>query len=235
MTRQRSKKAKTLLYRIGVICILLGAGIATFATFYLYFYLIPLWFFLFGVILVWISGKSIRVKLTWTIAPILIFISYQLLWRQLHTVPPETFLIPADYRGKIHIHFNKPCGAKPEKQNSRRIYRIKPNGILLSQFPDKQGFINQQFYLVDPSGKQTRLPQLDVRDYNEPWTTEKNPKEPSRNLLGVFFAGRVYNDGTYEFYVCTYNQLQKRFDFQYDQKFDRLEKQLLDACKTPGK
>ena len=35
---------------------------------------------------------------------------------------------------------------------------------------DKQGFIDQKYYLVDNSGAKTNLPQLDVQDYNEEWT-----------------------------------------------------------------
>ena len=146
-------------------------------------------------------------------------------------VPPETFLIPIDFRGKIHIHFNMTCGLKKEEENGRRVYKIPINGILLSQFNDKQGYIDQQYFLVDKNGERTLLPNLSVHDYIEEWTTEKNPNEPSRDILGVFHAGRVSSEGSYEFYVATYKQLRDSFDFQYDKQFDSLEQKILDSCK----
>ncbi|MEI2740443.1 MAG: hypothetical protein V9F01_16850 [Chitinophagaceae bacterium] len=146
-------------------------------------------------------------------------------------VPPETFLISKDFRGKIHVHFNMSCGEKMEKENGRRVYKIPLNGILLSQFKDKQGYIDQQYFLVDMNDRRTLLPNLDVHDYNEEWTTEKNPNEPSRDILGVFHAGRVSGEGSYEFYVATYKQLRDSFDFQYDKRFDSVEQKLLDSCR----
>ncbi len=89
--------------------------------------------------------------------------------------------------------------------------------------------------MVDSVGKLTLLPQLDVRDYNEEWTTEKNPKEPSRDILGVFHAGRVSSDGMYEFYVSTYRQLRDSFDFQYEKSFDLKEQKIINDCGTSKK
>ena len=167
----------------------------------------------------------------WSLTPIVVFALYQFLWYQFKKVPPETFLIPKDYKGKIHVHFNKPCGQAAEVKNGRRLYKIPMNGILLSQFKDKQGFIDQQYFLFDKNGRLTLLPQLDVRDYNEEWTLEKNSNEPSRDILGVFHAGRVSDQGSYEFYVSTYRQLRDSFGFQYDKQFDSLEQKILDTCK----
>ena len=146
-------------------------------------------------------------------------------------VPPETFLIPKDFRGKIHVHFNMPCGQKKESENGRRVYKIPQSGILLSQFTDKQGYIDQKYFLVDIDRKKTLLPNLDVHDYNEEWTTEKNPQEPSRDILGIFHAGRVSSEGSYEFYVSTYKQLRDSFGFDYDKRFDSLEQKILDSCR----
>lgn len=49
--------------------------------------------------------------------------------------------------------------------------------ISLSQFKDKQGYIDQQYFLVDMNDRRTLLPNLDVHDYNEEWTAEKNPND----------------------------------------------------------
>lgn len=219
------------IYWSGLALIVLGAGVSTFATFSLLFYLIPFWIFLLGVILVWMSQKTAKVKLMWTLFPIGIFITFQLVWRWVDTAPPETFLIDADYRGKVHVHFNKPCGEMPEKEDGRRVYRISNTGVLLSQFGDKQGYIDQEYYLIDSRGRRKKLPKLDVRNYNEQWTTEKNPKEPSRDILGVFHWGRVYNDGTLEFYICTYRQLEAYSNFRYQKKYDSLESKIISSCR----
>ena len=222
---------KRKLFITGATLTIIGATISTFATYFLYFYLIPFWIFVLGLSLIWFSDKKIKTKVIWTLTPIAVFASYQILEYQLNKVPPETFLIPKDYRGKIHVHFNKACGQKVKMENGRRIYIIPENGILLSQFNDKQGYIDQKYYQVDTEGNRTLLPQLDVRDYNEEWTLEKNPHEPSRDILGIFYAGTVSSEGSYEFYVSTYRQLRDSFDFQYNKKFDSLEQKIIDTCK----
>lgn len=226
------KKRPNVLFTLGAILAVIGASVATFATFFLFFfYLIPLWTFLLGIILIWFSKKKVKTKVLWVIIPITVFFTYQFLLYQFTKVPPETFLIPEDFRGKIHIHFNETSGGIKEVENGRRLYKIPNSGILFSQFSDEQGFIDQQYYLISKSGKRTELPNLDVRDYNEEWTTEKNPNEPSRNILGVFHAGRVSAGGSYEFYVATYQQLKDSFGFHYDKWFDSREQRILDSCE----
>lgn len=223
------------LFVIGAILTTIGAAVSTFATFFLYFYLLPLWVFLAGIVLIWLSDKRTKAKILWSLIPIAVFVAYQFSWHQFNKVPQETFLIPKDYKGKVHVHFNKECGQAAESERGRRLYKIPDHGILLTQFKDKQGFIDQQYYLVDENGTKTLLPQLDVRDYNEEWTLGKNPKEPSRDILGVFHAGRVSGEGSYEFYVTTYRHLRDSFGFEYDKQFDSLEKVILDMCRKRPK
>ena len=92
--------------------------------------------------------------------------------------------------------FNSKCGEEIQYENKRRLYKIPKDGILLTKFNDEQGYINFEFYLVDENGKRKKIQELDVRDFNEEWTTEKNPKEPSRDKLAIFHAGRTYSDGS---------------------------------------
>ncbi|XAZ82045.1 hypothetical protein A6C57_27255 (plasmid) [Fibrella sp. ES10-3-2-2] len=228
-------RIRRILFRVGAFLIVIGAAIATFIPFFLYLYLIPLWIFLLGVVLIWFSESSLKRKITWSLTPVLMFGIYQLLWYQFNKAPAETFIIQRGFKGKIHIHFNERCGQKPEEENHRRLYKIPSNGILLSQFSDKQGFIDQQYYLADNTGKRTLLPQLDVQDYNEEWTREKNPHEPSRDILGVFHAGRVSSDGMYEFYVCTHRQLTDSLDFEYDKQFELKEQKAIELCRKARK
>jgi hypothetical protein len=147
---------------------------------------------------------------------------------------PETFLIEKGYRGKINVIFNQPNGQAEKYENGHRIYEIPRNGILLTRFKDDYGLIDQQYFLVDASGKREALKELDVRSFNEEWTTTKNSIEPSRDEFGVFFAGRV---GVYgnsddpkslrfrEFFVSAYRELKTYHDQKYDEEFlERIKK-----------
>lgn len=85
------------------------------------------------------------------------------------------------------------------------------------------------------------LPKMDVRDFNEEWTLEKNPNEPPRDSLGVFHWGRTgsgaFDESEYsfvEFYVSTYKQFGDTFGFKYDRQFDSLEIVLLKECRKSG-
>lgn len=230
--RETNRFNRRGFFLVGACLVVVGTAVSTLAPFFLYVYFIPGWVFIVGVALVGLSELSLKRKLVWSLTPVLLFCGFRLLWYQLQKAPAETFLIPQAYRGKIHIHFNETCGQKPEEEKNRRLYRIPDNGILLSQFADKQGLIDQHYYLVDTRGRRTFLPQLDVRAYNEAWTRPKHPQEPSRDILGVFFAGRVASDGMYEFYVCTYRQLTDSLDHQYDRLFDLNELRAIELCRT---
>lgn len=128
----------------------------------------------------------------------------------------ETYLIPAGYRGNVLVIFNQPDGQKPEYQAKRRIYRIPPTGVLFTQLKDEQGIIDQDYFYVSPSGQEQKLGVLDTRDFNEEWTTEKNPHEPPRDSVAVFNPGTMGTMGNSDekdskvfsqLYVGTYNDM----------------------------
>ena len=229
------------LFIIGAILLTIGSGITTFATFYVYFYGLPVIIFLIGAILIWLSGRTTRSKILWTLIPIAIFFAYQAMWRWINTSEPETFLISSSYRGKVHIIYNEQCGEDPEYENKRRVYRIPGNGLLFTKFNNEYGYIDHQYFFVDSLGRRTIIPKMDVRDFNEKWTIEKNPNEPSRDSLGVFHWGRT-GGGTFEeknysfqeFYIATYRQLNDTFGFKYDRRFDSLEYELIRHCRKSG-
>jgi hypothetical protein len=230
------------LFIIGTVLLTIGAAVTTFATFFVYFYGIPVIIFIVGVILVWLSGRTTKTKTLLTLVPVVVFFTYQYFWRLSNTAEPETFLISYSFRGKVHILFNEACGQVGKYENGRRVYDIPDNGILLTKFKDEHGFINQQYYFVDNLGKRTAIPKMDIRDFNEEWTIEKNLNEPSRDSLGVFHWGTTGNgehldEGKYyyqEFYVSTYRQLTETFGFQYDKQFDSTEYKLLKDCRKIG-
>lgn len=226
------------LFGSGIFLLVTGAIITTFFPFFNYFYSLPLIAFFIGLLLIWFSSKKIKTKLLWTFIPVLIFFLYQYSWLQYDKCEPETFLIPSGFNGKVHVVYNKSCGQKAEYENGRRLYKIPNTGILLTQFKDEYGSIDQQYFIIDSNSHRTILPQLDVREYNEEWSTIKNPNEPSRQLLGAFHTGRTgngnYEDGkTYyfqEFWVCTYQQFNSTFDAKYESAFDSTEAKLISDC-----
>jgi len=137
----------------------------------------------------------------------------------------ETYLIPEGYKGTVLVIFNQPDGEKPEHEDDRRIYRIPQTGILFTQLKDEQGIINQEYFYISPSGQKRKLGVLDTRDFNEEWTTEKNPHEPPRDSLAVFNPGTMGTMGSsddknskvfLQLSVGTYNDMKNLNDFSND-------------------
>lgn len=241
-----TEKTSNILYYGGLILLAIGAFGLTFAAF---FAIIGLPVFIVGLILVLVSLKK-----TWKqrLIPIGLFIlgivAFWAIWTQINTVGPEVFLIPEDYRGRVNIIFKEGCGQDITRTEEGITYNIPDNGILILDAEQEFGIIQHTYYLVDKNGNRTELPKMDVRDFNEEWTTEKNPNEPSRDKLGVFHWGRTGSQGknidqegnvtnenelhTFsEFYVSTYNDLTERFDFKYERQFDSLRDKELEKCK----
>lgn len=239
-------KTSIILFYSGLILLAIGAFGLTFAAF---FAIIGLPVFVIGVILVLVSLKK-----TWKqrLIPIGIFIvgiiAFWPIWRGINTVGPEVFVIPENYRGRVNIIYKKDCGIELEKTEEGLVYKIPNDGILILDKKQKYGFIDHKYYLVDQNGKQIELPKMDVRDFNEEWTLEKNPNEPLRDKLGVFHwgitgsmgkmmdeNGEVSNEGDLytfsEFYVSTYSDLIEKFEFKYERKFDSIRDHKIEKCK----
>lgn len=205
---------------VGIAFIIIGCLSITLSPYTLLFYYFPLIIFCIGLLILWLSKGKIRNKIIWTLSPFLFFFCFNFIWKLSNTCEPETFLIPNNYKGEVRIIFNQKCGEKTEYEDKNRVYHIPNDGILLTQFEDEQGFINQKFFIVE-NGKRKEVQQLMVQDFNEEWTLEKNPNEPPRNKIAIFHAGRTYSDGSSSFYICTYNEL-KDFEFKYETKRDSL-------------
>ncbi|WP_394974094.1 DUF6843 domain-containing protein [uncultured Croceitalea sp.] len=239
-------KTSNILYYSGLILLTIGVFGLTFAAF---FAIIGLPVFIIGVILVLVSLKK-----TWKqrLIPIGIFlvgiIAFWPIWIGINTIGSEAFLISNNYRGRVNIIYKKDCGIQLEKTKEGLIYKIPNDGILILDKEQKYGFIDHKYYLVDQNGNQTELPKMDVRDFNEEWTLEKNLNEPPRDKLGVFHWGRTGSIGKMidengevsnkddfytfsEFYVSTYSDLIEKFDFKYEQKFDSIRDNKIEKCK----
>lgn len=238
-------KTSKILFYSGLILLAIGTFGLTFAAF---FAIIGLPIFIAGIILVLMSKKPWKQRLIPIGFFILGIVAFWPIWRIINTVGPETFLIPDNYRGRVNIIFKEGCGNELKKTDEGFIYKIPNNGILILNAKQKFGIIDHTYYLVDNNGNKAELPKMDVRDFNEEWTLEKNPNEPARDKLGVFHWGRMGSMGkkidvngnvkneddlyTYsEFYVSTYNDLTERFDFKYESEFDSLRDKELEKCK----
>jgi hypothetical protein len=144
----------------------------------------------------------------------------------------ELYLIPEGYIGNVIVIFNQPDGEKTDYEDDRRVYKIPKTGVLFTQFKDEEGIINQEYYYVSPNGQRRKLGVLDNRDFNEEWTTEKNPHEPPRDSLAVFNPGIMGTIGSSddknskvfsELSVGTYNDMKNLHDFSNDY-IDSLQK-----------
>lgn len=189
---------------------LIGFGVLLYLTFYFATYGFAA--LLLGSVLVLATNRRWPFKLVAVGIP-LAFIGYS--WTRSFTTP-ETYLIPATYRGPVVVVFNQPDGQKAEVEQGRRIYRIPPSGVLFTQFAAEQGFIDQQYYFITPAGQRERLGELDTRDFKEESTTEKHVSEPPRDSVAVFNPGTMgsIGDGNgphpkvfMELSVGTYNDL----------------------------
>jgi len=238
-------KTSNILFYSGIILLAIGAFGLTFAAF---FAIIGLPIFIVGIALILITKRTWKKKLI----PIGIFIVAIILfwpiWTSINTVGPETFLIPKDFRGRINIIYKKDCGILLEKTDQGLVYEIPIDGILVLRNEHKYGIIEHQYHLVDENGNRTELPKMDVRNFNEKWTLEKNPNEPPRDKLGVFHWGKTGSTGIIidengketnqdehytfdEFYISTYSDLTDRFDFKYERKFDSIRDNKIKKCK----
>jgi hypothetical protein len=148
-------------YLIGIT--LIGITfIACVLSFWLLFY--GVFTFAIGAILIFLSKKSIKKKLLVTILPIIFYLptTYLFLLAYNYT-PPKTFLIPADYEGIIRIVYEEKCGVEIRKENGRQILQFPESGILVLK-EKFNGGINNEYFLIDKSGKRTKIEE--VIDFN---------------------------------------------------------------------
>jgi hypothetical protein len=136
------------------------------------------------------------------------------------------FLIPKNYRGRVAVVFNQPKGQKPMYLSGRRIYEIPLNGILLTQFAYKPGYVDYKYFLVDDKGKRMLLPNYKY-DYNNDGTVHYLVQDS--NKVGIFGHGTSVayaSDGSapgLEVFVSTFNGLDTVETMQhFDQRVDSL-------------
>ncbi len=124
------------------------------------FYLlgIPVFLYILGISLVWISKKAVKVKSLVTLISIGLMPLTLLTLSMLSRPEPEVFLIPENFRGRFVIYYQEPCGQKTLYETGKRIYEIPQDGVLITNFKENKGFMDHRFYLVNEKGDRTRIP-----------------------------------------------------------------------------
>jgi hypothetical protein len=139
---------------------------------------------------------------------------------------PKTFLIPADYDGQIRIVYEEKCGVKMHKENGRQILRFPENGILILN-EKFDGGINNDYYLVDKTGKRTKV--QEILNFND--STIKLP------YILVGGAGNIGSDNegkgiTFsDFYLYNKDTVLEDNN-KLSLRFDSLTTIVVNACRT---
>jgi hypothetical protein len=156
-------------------------------------------------------------------------------WSYLNRPEKETYLIPADFKGEFRIVYGEKCGVTPRSGEGRRILEVPLNGVLIIQPEFQAGIIDNEYYLVDGTGKRTRL---DSSYGNEDGT-------PRIVMGGSGSFGGPMPDGSFstesdlaieytDFTVFDKDSTTRdeRETFRAHQKFDSLTNALVDSCRN---
>jgi hypothetical protein len=215
---------KNKLYIIGLTLIILSF-LACVISFWLLILGIPV--FIGGTIFVILSKKPIQTKLLTTILPIIAYLplTYLFLLAYNYTTP-KTFLIPAEYQGTIRIVYEEKCGIKMHKENGRQILQFPETGILILN-EKFDGGINNEYYLIDKSGKRTKIDEIiDFKD---------NTKKLPFILVGgagTFGTDDKSKDITYsDFYLHNKDTVQTD-NYKLSQQFDSLMWEVVNDCRA---
>ena len=217
---------KNKLYIIGLTLIILSF-LACVISFWLLIFGVPV--FIVGTIFVFLSKKSTRTKLLTTILPVIAYLpfTYLFLLAYNHT-SPKTFLIPAEYQGTIRIVYEEECGIKMYKENGRQILQFPQTGILILN-EKFDGGINNEYYLIDKSGKRTKIDEsIDYKD-----STKKLPFILVGGA-GTFGADDKSKDIKYsDFYLHNKDTVQTdNYKYKLSQQFDSLMWKVVNDCRT---
>lgn len=166
-----------------------------------------------------------------TILVFFLILYIQLLGSCGQNAEPETYIIPANFTGKVNILFNKKTGKAKEYDGKRRVYRIPPDGVLITQFRINDGFTDRKYYSVDNIGKRTLM---EVYRFDASGQDTATYIIRDKNSIGIFgdgVSGQYGNTGDknsaqfQEFIVSSYYQLDSFFTKEYLRNFDsRIEK-----------
>lgn len=85
-----------------------------------------------------------------------------------------TYLIPDDFEGEVRVVYGEECGINPPKEDGRIVLEIPDNGLLIIQSETTSGFIDHEYYFIDPKGRREKIESL---------------SEDQKDLKGVWYKG----------------------------------------------
>lgn len=172
---------KGCLFIVGAVLVVISSiviGVLNIGVLYLFG--VPILILIVGILFIWFSNAALKFKALVTLLPIpLIFLSFFITF-QLSKAEPETFLIPKEFRGSLVVFYNEPCGRPPIYRNGRRVYEVSQEGVLITQFEENRGSLNQKFYLVDSEKNEIEIPFFRGQNF-----------ETERKEWRIFHQGRV--------------------------------------------
>jgi hypothetical protein len=233
MTQQTRRKTLREKMYFGGLTLIIISFVACVISYWLLIFGIPA--FLIGTILVLLSSRPTKTKLLATLTPIILYIPFTYLFLNAYNyTTPNIFLIPSDYEGTLRIIYEEECGQYISKKDGNEIFNFPSNGILILN-EDFEGGINNKYFLVDKIGHKTEIPEIlefKNRKSKMPcvlvggsgtmWEWEKIEV----NSINKKEKGITYSD----FYLINKNTTDGN-EFENEQKFDSLTKNMVNQCR----
>jgi hypothetical protein len=149
-----------------------------------------------------------------------------------HPPLPNTFLIPANYKGTLRVVFDENWGTKPKVVNGRQILEFQKDPIIILNSEFFNSGKNDEYYLVDNEGNKTMVTQIST-------INQRLNNMPSILAGTVTVSGYTYHNSKVEVKGITYQDFhlynKDTNEFSEDissLKIDALTKDAVSACRT---
>ncbi|MBK0404805.1 hypothetical protein I5M27_17570 [Adhaeribacter sp. BT258] len=223
--------------KIGIIIIILAFAVSLNP--YLLIFTIPA--FVIGVILLWFEKTKIKIKVAWTLLPIVIWYPAVLLFMFLSaTIGTATgqkldFIFPKDFIGPVVVIDKMNCGQPINKIEGREVLNIPNNGILLYKGTIKSGYVNHRYFRRDKTGNLIEIKDSGTKTF---WEKENKPKQD--NEIDVFLRGmgstvsnlpEPIDYSWMTLIVSSKDSLPNFDDFGYNKQMSQEAESLIRKCK----
>jgi hypothetical protein len=194
-----------------------------------YFILFALPFFIAGAIIILFSRQALNQKILTIILPVILWLPSSFVFLKIYNhTSLKTFLIPANYEGKLRIVYEEDCGIEPKEENGEEVLEFPANGLIILK-EKFDGGINNDYFLIDGHGKRIKINQ--VLFYNE-----KIKEMPAVFVAG---AGTLGGDATQkgitfcDYYIYNRDTTGSE-NISYSNSFDKLTDSLVNVCRQNG-
>jgi hypothetical protein len=123
-----------------------------------------------GVIMVGLSRKKLWIRLAAIFGIFLVWFPIAYFgFKSVNQLPAKIYLIPESLQsGHFRVVYESKCGVIPKMENGKIVLEIPANGILATQQEYQKENWNAEYYLVDKSGKRTRILQDSTHRFEDP-------------------------------------------------------------------